>query len=193
MSALPAVITATIASVVAIGAAITASIQWSTRPGKGADIPDLNGLIVTDVVLDLKRYGGVWFEQRRFNSWFESDLDYVTANYAIKSDSGFLSVVNSGTYPDGKISVSEGIARSSKLNGVLMVSFFPFIEGPYVVLYLDTNYTTAIVGSPSRKVLWLLTRNRKVRSAQLNILEKIALSNGYTIAQLQNIVDVKQT
>lgn len=127
--------------------------------------------------IDLNKYRGLWFEQRRLDSWFESGLDYVTANYGLVGDSGFLSVTNSGTKPDGSTSVSQGPARTTNTNGVLLVSFFPFVEGPYVVLYLEpSSYQMAVVGSPDRATLWLLTRNRIVTKDQLDIFSSTALA-----------------
>jgi len=41
---MPALITAGVASVVVVGAAVTSTVQWFTRPGKNEDAPDLKGL-----------------------------------------------------------------------------------------------------------------------------------------------------
>jgi lipocalin len=59
----------------------------------------------------------------------------------------------------------EGIARFANLQepGKLKVRFnrFPanLFEGDYWILDLNPDYTRALVGSPNRKFLWLLSKN----------------------------------
>jgi apolipoprotein D and lipocalin family protein len=151
---------------------------------------DLKGLRPVPA-LDLAAYAsGVWYEQRRLDSWFERDLDYVTAKYRLQ-DSGFISVTNAGVRRQGGGSVvSRGVARLTDVPGYLLVSFFPLVEGDYVVLYLDD--ATSVVGSPDRKYLWLLTRTPAVTAAQLSRLATTALASGYTPAQLDSMTAVPQ-
>lgn len=139
--------------------------------------------------LDINKYMGVWYEQRRIEAFFERGMNYVTANYSLSSDKQTVSVVNMGVLEStGQYSVSKATARYTDVIGVLMVSFLTFIEGAYVILYVDNDYTTAVVGSPTRKFLWLLTRNRQVQQQQIDIMHSVALKNGYTQEQLNNMI-----
>ena len=89
---------------------------------------------------------------------------------------------------NGSFSVAKATARLTQYPGVLMVAFVTFIQGAYVILYCDDSYQTAVVGSPTHKYLWLLTRNTQATNEQLDILYRTALDNGYTQKQLDELV-----
>jgi apolipoprotein D and lipocalin family protein len=54
----------------------------------------------------------------------------------------------------------EGVARvvDSSTNAKLAVTFFGPFEGDYWILELGNEYEFAVVGEPSRKFLWILSR-----------------------------------
>jgi apolipoprotein D and lipocalin family protein len=74
-------------------------------------------------------------------------------------------VRNEGLKSDGTRTSITGTARQPdpRKPGKLLVRFdkFPanFFEGDYWILETDPSYTHAVVGSPDRKFLWLLSKN----------------------------------
>ena len=170
-----------------VAGAISAAL-WKHRPAEApVKAPALQGLIPVKS-LDLDKYKGKWYEQRRLDSWFEQGLDDVTAEYEPLAN-GFIKVTNKGFIGGGggAAKTTIGMARKTSVQGYLLVSFFPLVEGDYVVLHYDAN--TAIVGSPNRKFLWLLTR---APTEQIDLLRKIALDNKYTAEQLNTMRVVNQ-
>lgn len=86
----------------------------------------------------------------------------VTADY-VKRPDGLIAVTNSCHEggPDGAVRVSEGRAKvvADSNNAKLKVSFFgPFYVGSYWVLDHAADYSWSIVGEPSGRYLWILTR-----------------------------------
>jgi apolipoprotein D and lipocalin family protein len=112
--------------------------------------------------VDLDRYIGRWYEFARYENWFEKGCESVTAEYAKRSD-GLIAVTNrcrDGSV-DGPLRVSEGRAKivPDSANAKLKVSFFgPFYLGNYWVLDHADDYSWSIVGEPSGRYLWILTR-----------------------------------
>lgn len=107
----------------------------------------------------LARYAGKWFELARHENRFEKGLDAVTADYALRDD-GKVRIVNSGVR-DGERSEAEGqaIVVDETTNAKLKVSFFgPLYTGDYWVLDRGDDYEWSIVGEPSGRYLWLLSR-----------------------------------
>ena len=118
-------------------------------------------LEVVDSV-DLDRYLGTWYEIASYPAWFQRDCTAVTAEYGLRDD-GLISVVNScrkGSL-DGKLKRSKGRAKvvDSDTNAKLKVSFFGPFWGDYWIIDLDPDYQWAVVGVPSRKYLWILSRS----------------------------------
>jgi apolipoprotein D and lipocalin family protein len=113
--------------------------------------------------VDLDRYTGRWYEFARYENRFEKGCESVSAEYAKRND-GLIAVTNScrdgGT--DGPLRVSEGRAKivPDSANAKLKVSFFgPFYVGNYWVLDHADDYSWSIVGEPSGRYLWILTRD----------------------------------
>jgi len=140
--------------------------------------------------VDLKRYLGKWYEYARYENGFERGCDGVTAEYALRED-GLVSVINTcgnGGDKGGGARTSEGRAKvvPDSGNAKLKVSFFgPFYVGDYWVLDHGDDYEWSIVGEPSGRYLWILTRDaRPDESTGLKLVER-ARSLGYDTAMLR--------
>ena len=130
--------------------------------------------------VDLARYAGRWYEFTRYENRFERNCEAVTAEYATRDD-GLLSVRNicHEVGIDGPARVSEGRAKviPDSNNTRLKVSFFgPFFVGDYWILDHADDYSWSIVGEPSGRYLWILTREARPDSAmRAGLIEKVRL------------------
>lgn len=139
--------------------------------------------------VDLDRYLGKWYEYARYENGFERGCEGVTAEYAMRDD-GLISVRNTchQNGPDGKARTSEGRARIVPDSGgaKLEVSFFgPFFFGDYWVLDHGDNYTWSIVGEPSGRFLWILTRDAHPSADLVDWLVRRVASLGYDTTLLR--------
>lgn len=133
--------------------------------------------------VDLKRYAGVWYELGRYENRFETDCEGVTAEYR-PHDDGKIEVINTchKGAPGGPVTVSRGKAKVTG-NAKLKVSFFgPFYFGNYWVLDHADDYSWSIVGEPSGKYLWLLTREPVPSDAVRKTVQTRAQALGYDFA-----------
>ena len=129
---------------------------------------------VTSVnTIELPKYLGRWYEVARLPMFFERNCaSNVTAAYSLNSDST-IKVDNQCQKKDGDKMQSIGQAVAvDESNSKLLVTFLPswlrwtgLAKAPYWVLKIDDNYTTALVGEPSRKYLWILSRTPKISPA----------------------------
>ena len=111
--------------------------------------------------VDLDRYLGTWYEIASYPAWFQRGCTAVTAEYSLRDD-GHILVVNGcrkGSL-DGKLKQAKGRAKvvDHATNAKLKVSFFGPFWGDYWIIDLDPEYGWAVVGVPSRKYLWVLSR-----------------------------------
>lgn len=126
-----------------------------------------NGLpqLTTVNRVDLNRYIGLWYEVAKIPNKFQDQCAYgTTAEYKIDED-GDIIVTNSCYDKNGKLDAAEGLAKvvDKNSNAKLEVSFFSIVGirpfwGDYWIIGLDENYQWAIVGTPSRKYGWVLSR-----------------------------------
>jgi apolipoprotein D and lipocalin family protein len=136
--------------------------------------------------VDLNRYVGKWYEIARYPNRFENSCDRdVTAEYSRRND-GKIRVLNSCVTAAGKLKRAEGtaIVVDTQTNAQLKVTFFWPFYGKYWVIDLGPNYEYAVVGEPSRKYLWILSRSPKLPEATYHdILQRIA-QQSYETAKL---------
>ena len=77
----------------------------------------------------------------------------------------------------------------SEFPGRLKVSFFWPFAGNYYIISLDQDYNYALVGDPSRKYLWVLSRTKELDNTIYIELLDNAKINGFDI---DNVIKVNQ-
>lgn len=142
--------------------------------------------------VDLPRYLGTWYEQARLPMRFQNDcVADVKANYALAKDQT-ITVTNSCRDKDGKLITAKGQAKVvNDAGSKLQVSFLPKAirwlpvgKAGYWILRLDDNYQTALVGTPNRKYMWVLSRSPKIDEATLQSYIQTAKQQGYDVSKL---------
>lgn len=140
---------------------------------------------------DALRYLGTWYEIARYPVPFQSGCVATTAKYE-PINSSTVGVINTCREDalNGKVKQIEGRADIVS-PGKLKVSFdgVPFVKGDYWVLWTDKSYTTAVVGVPSGKAGWILSRTPKIGPESRADAERVLRENGY---DLQGLEDVPQ-
>lgn len=143
--------------------------------------------------LDLARYVGLWFEVGRLPNDFQSQcVSDVTATYR-KRDDGRLDVENRCRTPNGEVDEAIGVAvvADERTHAKLEVrfapaylSFLPFVWGDYWVLGLDPSYRWAVVGTPDRAQLWILSRSPDIEEADYAAAIALASARGFDVSRV---------
>jgi len=167
-----------------VAAAAALGLTACTAPGYRDTSRAMDGV----ASLDVDRYLGLWHEIARFPNQFERGCVGVTAEYAMRPD-GKIRVVNTcrkGSL-DGPVKVAEGVATviaPGKL-AVTFVPWLPFARGDYWVLYVDPDYSVAVVGEPKGRTGWILARNPALEQAKYDKAVSVLETMGYDTSQLQ--------
>jgi apolipoprotein D and lipocalin family protein len=142
--------------------------------------------------IELPKYLGRWYEIARLPMLFQRHCaGHVTATYSLNPDST-IKVDNQCLKKNGDPIQSMGQAVSvDESHAQLSVTFLPswlrwtgFAKAPYWILKIDDNYTTALVGEPSRKYLWILSRTPKISPAIYQEYVTEAQRQGFDTSQL---------
>lgn len=138
--------------------------------------------------VDLNKYAGLWYEIARYPNKFQDQcLSDVTAEYVIEKD-GDITVINKCKKADGTFDEAKGDARikDKRTNAKLevrfapkLLSFIPNVWGDYWILDVGRDYDYALVGSPDRKYLWVLSRTKQLDQAKYDNMMQIAKDEGY--------------
>ena len=142
--------------------------------------------------VDIQKYAGKWYEIAHLPMYFQRKcVSNITAQYSVNADQT-MGVLNSCRIENGEMISSEGVAYpQNQGNSKLKVSFLPpglrwipFTRGHYWVLHVDPEYKVALVGGPSNKYLWILSREPQLHEATYESYLDTAKYYGYDITKL---------
>lgn len=142
--------------------------------------------------VDLERYLGNWYELARIPNRFQDHCaGDVTAGYSRLED-GRIQVVNRCRDKNGTMDEAKGVARvvDPASNAKLEVSFVSLFGwrlfwGDYWILELDQDYRFALIGTPSRKFAWVLSRSVKLHEQDWARIDRALERAGYAPRDLQ--------
>ncbi len=133
--------------------------KWIPKPG-GGTLPPLT----TVRSVDLNRYLGKWFEIASIPQFFSAACTCTQAEYSLRS-ADTVNVFNQCNLnsSNGPVNPIRGFAVpvAGSNNAKLKVSFPSSpVAGDYWILELAPDYSYAVVGSPSRNSLFILSRTQ---------------------------------
>ena len=147
----------------------------------------------TVLSVDLTRYAGTWHEIARLPMWFQRHCVDSKATYTVRND-GAIGVHNACITDSGGHDEIDGVATvvDPSTNARLRVVFDNFFarlfgssrEGNYWILALDSDYQTAMVGTPDRRYLWILSRSRQLDETTYQRLVQQAQQFGFPVSDL---------
>lgn len=142
--------------------------------------PALSAGVKTVQDLDLKRYLGTWHEVARYPLFFQKGCKQSKATYTLVNPAK-ISVYNRCIKNGKKTEIKgDAIVKGPGKLAVKFSVFMPF-RAPYWVLWVNKNYTVAVVGEPKRKNGWILARSPNPSKKQLAPALKALTDNGYKL------------
>ena len=134
--------------------------------------------------VDLQMYLGKWYEIAHLPTKFQKECIETTASYRLLKN-GNISVLNE-CKRKGKLTRAEGTAKvvDKISNAKLKVTFFWPFYADYWILKLGENYEYAMVGTPNRKYLWILSRSPQMEYKLYSELMEFARSKGFNVEKL---------
>ena len=163
-----------------------ATAMFATRASAADPLP-------TVTAVDLSRYAGTWHEVARLPNWFQRSCIRSTARYIPQAD-GSITVINTCTKANCRQTSIEGVATAVPCSGNarLRVKFGGLAalvpasrEGNYWIIALDQeNYQWAMVGTPDRRFLWILSRQPCLDPQIYACLKRQACRLGFDVGSI---------
>jgi len=135
----------------------------TSRPPHAARLLHASCVLLQPEAIAYRGQGG---SGTRLPNSFQRDDSRATADYTVQGD-GSVRVVNTEYRPDGtrKSATGQATVVENSGGGRLRVKFSGLAalvpaakEGNYWIMALAPDYSAALVGTPDRKFLWLLSR-----------------------------------
>ncbi len=134
--------------------------------------------------VELEKYLGKWYEIAHLPTRFQKGCTDTTATYNLSED-GNISVLNE-CIRKGKVKQTKGKAKVVDKNSgaKLKVTFFWPFYGDYWIIDLGKDYDYAVVGTPNRKYLWILSRTPRMEDNLFFQLIESVKSKGFDVNNL---------
>lgn len=140
--------------------------------------------------LDLPRFMGDWYVFANIPYSLENGKVGSFDRYALRPDGR---IQNNFLFRRGSLEAPleewKGVAwvHDKKSNAEWRVQFIWPLRVPLLVIDLDSNYQWAVIGYPSRKLAWVLTRKTTLdETTYLGILKRME-SQGYDASLLRKV------
>lgn len=144
--------------------------------------------------VDMSRYAGTWYEVARLPGAFEGRCEgQPQADYTPRWD-GSVDIVNRCPDKSGQTNRVHGIAlpleggNGAKLRVSMWprwLRWLPLAWSDYWILHVDEAYSEALVASPDRRRLRLLSRQPQLSPDRIQALQQMATMQGFVIAKLR--------
>ncbi|MBC7365391.1 MAG: lipocalin family protein [Undibacterium sp.] len=140
--------------------------------------------------VDLERYTGRWYVIANIPYFLERGKVASYDTYARRPDGTFT---NNFTFRRETFDAPEktwhGSAKitNKTTNAEWAVQFVWPFSADYLVIDLDPDYRWAVIGHPSRDLLWVLARDRQLPGALYNAIVARTATQGYDPARIAKV------
>ncbi len=139
--------------------------------------------------LEVSEFVGRWYQVASTNPVFQKDCVCVTADYSV-IDASALRVVNTcrKVTAEGELDVVDGKALTTQNPAKLNVSFggFSLPFSNYWVVQLADDYRYAVVSTPFRNPIWILSRTPELAQSDLDSIYSKLEATGFRTRSLSS-------
>lgn len=158
---------------------------------------EMGPLQALDRTIELGKFMGSWYVLAHIPIFVEKNAWNAVETYTWEPADNRFGVAykfNEGK-ADGKVNLSyqRGFVYNAKTFTELRVSpklpLFGYtpLRLPYLICDLAPDYSTTIIGYPSRAYLWIMARTPSVPDAEYNQLVEKARNMGYDVTQIRKV------
>lgn len=138
--------------------------------------------------VDIDKFMGDWYVIAHIPTFIEKIAYNAVETYALNADGTIATtfIFNKGGF-DGpqKIYRPKGFVVPNTGNAEWGMQFIWPIKADYRIVYLDSDYSTTIIGRNKRDYLWIMSRDQQVSEDRLAELIEIAEKLGYDPALIE--------
>lgn len=140
--------------------------------------------------VDLQRYQGDWYVIAAIPSYLERHAYNAVESYSLGADGKMQTTFR---YRNGSFTAPVktmhpvGTIRPGTGNTIWAMEFIWPIKAEYLVVYLDPDYQTVIVGRSKRDYVWIMARTPALpEPAYEQLVERVA-ALGYDVGKLRKV------
>lgn len=162
----------------------------------GCETLSSNPPLPTAASVDLPKFMGKWYVIANLPLPLEGDLVNATETYTWNAEKQRIDVLYRGhkKTPDGDVKEfpQKAFVHNKETNAEWRVQFFWPLKFPYLILDVDSDYSSTMVGVPNRKYLWIMSRKTTMDAASYERLVAKAKVQGFEVGRLKRVLQLWQ-
>ena len=140
--------------------------------------------------VDLERFMGDWYVLAHIPASIEKDAHGAVESYRLAEDG---TIATTYTFREGSLDGPErrytprGFVRDRETNATWGMQFVWPFRAEYLVLHLDEDYRTTIIGRTRRDYVWIMARSPAIPEEEYQGLVRKVAEAGYDLARLRRV------
>mgnify|MGYP003337135156 CR=1 FL=1 len=157
------------------------------------DRSELNSIETMKTVnyVDLEKYMGDWYVIANIPTFIEKNATNAIESYKLSSDGithTTFSFYKGSPEGEKKIYRPKGFVFNKETNAEWRMQFLWPFKMPFLIIDLDDDYSYTVIGIPSRKHVWIMSRDPIMNDETYEgILSRLS-DVGYDTSMIQRIV-----
>jgi apolipoprotein D and lipocalin family protein len=140
--------------------------------------------------VELERFMGDWYVIANIPTRLERGAHNAVESYRLEPDGSVQTTFSfrKGSF-DGKLKTMtpRGFIRDPESNAVWGMQFVWPFKAEYLIIYLDEEYATTMIGRSKRDYLWIMARTPEISDESLQRLVDFAAERGYDAARIERV------
>ena len=140
--------------------------------------------------VDLERFMGDWYVIANIPTFLEKGAHNAVERYALNEDGTIATTFffNKGAFDGPRKEYNpKGFVHDEETKAEWRMQFLWPFKAAYLILYLDDEYETTIIGVPSRKYVWVMARTPEIPEAKYEALVEFLRDVDYDVSKLERV------
>lgn len=144
--------------------------------------------------VDLERFMGVWYVQGYTPTPLDPHAFNPTEEYALREDGKIQTTYRfRADDPYGQEKVYRPVATvfDTETNAEWRMRFFGVVNTPYLILFVNADYTETVIGHPDRDLAWIMTRSQDIEPADYDRLVEELTKRDFDLSEFKRAEHAK--
>ncbi|MGQ9843861.1 MAG: lipocalin family protein [Spirochaetota bacterium] len=140
--------------------------------------------------VDIQRFMGKWYVIANIPTFVERGAHNAIESYKLNEDGSIDTTFtfNKDSF-DGPVKQynPKGFIINTKTNAEWGMQFVWPIKAEYLIIYLDDDYTTTVIGRSKKDYVWIMARTPVISDSQYNAILNFLKDIGYDISKIKRV------
>lgn len=150
-----------------------------------------NGNVMKTVnYVDIERFMGDWYVIANIPTFIEKEATNAIESYRLDEDGNIATTFTFFKKSSPKKMVKytpKGYIIDKKSNAEWRMQFLWPFKSKFLIINLDKDYQNTVIGHPSKKYVWIMSRNPVVENNEYQKIIENLSSIGYDISKIKEV------